>query len=174
MAYEPIGATNNRFIGLSSDTKPTDVKAGATFLEYDTGILSVTPDNGTTWIVKSAPGMLTSKTTINLKQAAANYDLFELGSAAIEVISLVAIGTANLAAEATFTGFSIQSTDDPPVAMLDVAKAAMTAAGIHFQYAGPAVVAAGKKIQLTIKGGATAANQNMLVFIAYRAGGVMT
>ena len=56
MTVQAIGSMNNRFIGLSTDTKPTGVNAGATNLDYDTGVLSITPDNGTTWIVKSAPG----------------------------------------------------------------------------------------------------------------------
>ncbi len=47
--------TPERFIGISTDTKPTDgatsVRPGATFLEYDTGLLYITYD-GTNWVVK--------------------------------------------------------------------------------------------------------------------------
>ncbi len=40
-----------RYIGLAADSKPTSVKAGSTYLAYDTGILYVTHD-GTNWVVK--------------------------------------------------------------------------------------------------------------------------
>jgi len=45
MAVTRIGNLGNRFIGLSTDTKPTTCQIGATFLEYDTGKLYQTPDS---------------------------------------------------------------------------------------------------------------------------------
>ena len=56
MAVKRI-VTPERFVGLSTDSKPTDgatsVRPGATFLEYDTNVLYITHD-GTNWVVKSA------------------------------------------------------------------------------------------------------------------------
>ena len=40
-----------RFIGLSTDTKPTSVSIGSTFYEYDTKRMWITYD-GTLWVVK--------------------------------------------------------------------------------------------------------------------------
>ena len=50
--------TPERFVGASTDTKPTDgatsVRPGATFLEYDTGVWFITYD-GTNWVPKLDP-----------------------------------------------------------------------------------------------------------------------
>lgn len=48
--------TPNRWVGLSTDTKPTQavtpsVRVGDTFYERDTGVLSITYD-GTNWVIK--------------------------------------------------------------------------------------------------------------------------
>jgi len=48
-------ATIERYIGLSTDTKPTGVRISSTFLEYDTGTLYVTYD-GTLWTPKIVAG----------------------------------------------------------------------------------------------------------------------
>jgi hypothetical protein len=45
-----MGNYINRFYGLSSDTKPTTVPVGSTFLETDTGFSWVTYDDGTHWV----------------------------------------------------------------------------------------------------------------------------
>ena len=39
-----------RFIGLSTDTKPTDVPVGSIFFEHDSHVSYVTYD-GTNWVV---------------------------------------------------------------------------------------------------------------------------
>uniref|UniRef100_A0A6M3J916 Uncharacterized protein n=1 Tax=viral metagenome TaxID=1070528 RepID=A0A6M3J916_9ZZZZ len=56
-----------RFIGVSTDTKPTranesQVVAGATFYEYDTGNMYITYD-GTTWTIKGYDGATTKTVT---------------------------------------------------------------------------------------------------------------
>uniref|UniRef100_A0A6M3LIG0 Photosynthesis system II assembly factor Ycf48/Hcf136-like domain-containing protein n=1 Tax=viral metagenome TaxID=1070528 RepID=A0A6M3LIG0_9ZZZZ len=50
-------ANTKRYIGLSSDTKPTSCLVGAFFWEYDTGNLFVTPDGGTTWAEYTQPNL---------------------------------------------------------------------------------------------------------------------
>ncbi len=45
--------TINRYIGLSSDTKPTSVPVGSTYYEYNTGEMYVTHD-GTSWVKKDS------------------------------------------------------------------------------------------------------------------------
>jgi hypothetical protein len=47
MAVKLIG-TIQRYIGLSTDTKPTGVLVGSEFIEYNTGIVYTTYD-GTNW-----------------------------------------------------------------------------------------------------------------------------
>ena len=49
MAVTRMGNYINRFYGLSSDTKPTSVPVGSTFLETDTGYSWITHD-GTNWV----------------------------------------------------------------------------------------------------------------------------
>ena len=53
MAVKKI-ATIQRYIGLAADTKPTGVPSGSTFLEYDTGLLYITYDNGVNWAIKKS------------------------------------------------------------------------------------------------------------------------
>lgn len=44
-------STIHKYIGLSSDTKPSSVPAGSTFYAYDTGLIYITPD-GTNYYQK--------------------------------------------------------------------------------------------------------------------------
>ena len=164
-----------RFIGLSTDTKPVqataDVPIGSTFFEYDYQRLFVSID-GTIWTLKSAAEYPVAVTAIDLNQAAGDYDLFDAPATSdITVFSLVVIIPADLtgAAAGSLTAISIQSTDDTPVEFVSAtagAKAKLTA-GAHLIYAGHGVVAATKKIQLTIAGGATTAAQVCQVYMTY-------
>jgi hypothetical protein len=170
MAVARIGSLGNRFVGLSTDTKPTtNTQIGATYLEYDTGKLYTTPD-GENWILKSAEGALFQTTTIDLEQAAGDYDLFTAGLSDVEILHLTIIIPSDLTAEATLTSISIQSTDDTPVEFISATAGAVAnlTANKYLQYNAGETVAGGKKIQLTIAGGATAAAQVCTVFIAYR------
>ena len=160
--------TIQRFTGLSTDTKPTGA-VGCTFLEYDTGKLYETPD-GTNWVLKSAENALFQTTTIDLKQVAASYDLFTAGLSDVEILHFTIIIPANLTAEAALTSISIQSTDGTPVVFISSTAGAVANLTLnkYLQYNDGATVASGKKIQLTIAGGATAASQVCTVFVAYR------
>ncbi|MCK9437459.1 MAG: hypothetical protein M0Q12_09650 [Synergistaceae bacterium] len=170
MAVTRIGSLENRFIGLSTDTKPTTCQIGATFLEYDMQRLFVSPDGGTTWTLKTPSDLLTVKKVINLKQAADSYDLFTATTQNVFIDFLTIVIPADLTAEENLTSISIQSTDDPPVEFISATAGALAnlTEGKHLQYSGPAVVASTKKIQLTIAGGATADDCNCLVYVSYR------
>ena len=48
MAVELI-ATIQRYVGLSTDTKPTGVPIGSEYLEYNSHVLYITYD-GTNWV----------------------------------------------------------------------------------------------------------------------------
>jgi hypothetical protein len=170
MGNQRIGNLSNRWIGLSTDTKPTSgIPVGATYLEYDTGKLYTTPD-GSNWVLKSAEGAIFQMTTIDLNQAAGDYDLFTAGLSDIEILHLTIIIPSDLTGEETLTSISIQSTDDTPVEFVSATAGAVAnlTANKYLQYNAGETVAGGKKIQLTIGGGATAASQVCTVFVAYR------
>jgi len=169
MSVTSIGSLNNRFIGLSTDTKPTtNVEAGATFFEYDTQNLFLY--TGANWTLKTPSDLLTVTNIINLKQAAASYDLFTATTQNVFIDFLTIIIPSDLTEEETLTSISIQSTDDTPVEFISATAGALAnlTEGKHLQYSGPAVVASTKKIQLTIAGGATADDCNCLVYVSYR------
>ena len=170
MAVTRIGSLENRFIGLSTDTKPTTCQIGATFWEFDTGKLYSTPDGGTNWVLKSTEGAIFQTTTVDLNQVAADYDLFTAGISDVEILHLTLIIPADLTEEESLTSISVQSTDDSPVEFISstVGAVANLTKDEYLQYNAGGAVGAGKKIQLTIAGGATAAEQICTVFIAYR------
>lgn len=170
MSFQRIGNLSNRWIGYSVDTKPTEgIPVGATAFEGDTGKLYTTPD-GSNWILKNAEGALFQTTTIDLHQAAGDYDLFTAGLSDIEILHLTIIIPSDLTVEETLTSISIQSTDDTPVVFISSSAGAVANLTLnkYLQYDGGEKVAGGKKIQLTIGGGATAAAQVCTVFVAYR------
>ncbi len=55
MAYKTIAGIM-KYIGLSTDDKPTGVPIGSECLEYDTGNTYITHDGGTTWSIKEESG----------------------------------------------------------------------------------------------------------------------
>ena len=162
---------NNRFIGLSTDTKPsTGVPIGATFLEYDTGCLfSYT---GLNWFLKNNPDHLFSVSTIDLHQVAGDYDLFTAPSYSIQVLEFGLIIPSDLTGEAagSLTSISVQSTDTVPVVLISSTAGAKVNLTLdkHLLYTGGGVVAGTKKIQLTIAGGATTAEQICKTWVKYQ------
>ena len=157
------------YIGLSTEAKPA-TQTGSTFLEYDTGALYVY--TGANWILKEGPDHLFSVSTVDLNQVAGNYDLFTAGASNVQILEFGLIVPADLTGTAagTLTAISVQSTDDTPLVLISStvgAKANLTA-DKHLLYTGAGVVAATKKIQLTIVGGATTAAQVCNVWVKYQ------
>jgi len=73
MSNKAIGSQNNRFIGLSTDTKPT-VDTGATYFEQNTGFMFIY--NGYAWVPKSfMPETTVNYKQISLAQAAGAYNV---------------------------------------------------------------------------------------------------
>lgn len=153
---EAIGHLNNRFIGLSTDTKPETVVAGATFLEWNTGLMFIY--NGYAWVPKTfLPETTINYKQISLAQAANTYDVMTATAQALFIDSVIVHVPDDLSAVETFTGISVQTDDGTPIVLFSGtagAKANLTG-NFHAVYRGPSVTAATKKIQLTI-GGATA------------------
>lgn len=114
----------------------------------------------------------TSKTTIDLNQAAGSYDLFT-GTTADVILTGFSIRLPNVdvSDDASLTSISIQ-TDDATVTTLlssaDGAVANLTAESQH-SYSGIVYIDAGTKIQLTIAGGASDATTTCQVGAIYTA-----
>ncbi|MDD5511880.1 MAG: hypothetical protein PHI12_13865 [Dehalococcoidales bacterium] len=155
MAVTRIGSLENRFIGLSTDTKPTaNTQNGGTFYEWNTGFMWLY--NGYAWVPKSfMPGTTVNYKQISLNQAAAAYDVMTATAQNLFIDAVIVHVPDNLSAVDTFTGISVATDDDAPIEILSStagAKAKLTGNFFHV-YRGPVVTASTKKIQLTIGGG---------------------
>jgi len=169
MSVEAIGATNNRFIGLSTDTKPTSVNAGATFFEANTGFMFIY--NGYAWVPKSfMPESTVNYKQISLNQAANTYDVMTATAQALFIDAVIVHVPDDLHSVATFTGISIATDDGTPIVLLSStngAKAKLTG-NFYSTYRGPVVTAATKKIQLTIGGGSAGAGKVADITVLWR------
>jgi hypothetical protein len=157
-----------RYTGLSTDTKPA-APVGSTFFEFDTQHLYHTPD-GTHWTLKTPASQLTVTTSHSLNQSAASRTLFTATTQNVFVDFLAIYIPVDVSAVETFTGISIQSTDDTPVEFISAvagAKANLTAGKI-LTFRGPRIVASTKHIQLTIGGGAVGVTCAAQVWVSYR------
>lgn len=147
--------TVKNFIGLSTDTKPTtEVPPGSNFWCSDTGVLLKCYD-GTNWIAYSENSVV-QPGTVDLHNAAANYDLFTAtgGSVYVEYFTLT-LPNKDLTDDAALTGITVQ-TDTTTVIVLIASAAGLKAQLTNskvFTYATPFALPVGKKIQLTIVGG---------------------
>ena len=169
MAVQSIGSLNNRFIGLSTDTKPTSINAGATFYEVNTGFMFIY--NGYAWVPKSyQPETTVNYKQISLAQAAAAYDVMTATAQALFIDAVIVHVPDDLSAVATFTGISLATDDGSAIEILSaVAGAKANLTGNFFSvYRGPVVTAATKKIQLTIGGGSAGANKVADVTVLWR------
>ena len=169
MALQPIGATNNRFIGLSTDTKPTSVNAGATFFECNTGFMYIY--NGYAWVPKSfMPDSTVNYKQISLAQAAAAYDVMTATEQALFIDAVIVHVPDDLHSVATFTGISVATDDTPVITILPTADglAAKLTGNFFYTFRGPVVTAATKKIQLTIGGGSAGAGKIADITVLWR------
>lgn len=169
MTVQAIGATNNRFIGLSTDTKPTGVNAGATFFEANTGLMFIY--NGYAWVPKSyMPETTINYKQISLAQAAAAYNVMTATAQNLFIDAVIVHVPDDLHSVTTFTGISIATDDDAAIEILSAvagAKAALTGNFFHV-FRGPNVTVATKKIQLTIGGGSAGAGKAADVTVLWR------
>ena len=152
--------TVKRFIGLSTDTKPTtDVPPGSTFYAWDTNIMFICYD-GTNWTPKDVKSFVTA-TTFDMHQGAASYDLYTAttGDVYVERFTFT-LPNVDCSDDAALTGISIQSDSSPVVTLLAAAsgvKANLTA-NAAFVYSTPFNLPVTKKIQITIIGGTATAD----------------
>jgi hypothetical protein len=148
------------FIGLSTDSKPTDAPPGSTFWESNTNNYFKTHD-GTDWVSASPGGSFTATGTENLFAAAGNYDVFTAtgGNVLVERFTFT-LPNIDVSDDAVITGITIQTDTTVPIVLLAAAaglKANLTA-NASFAYNTPFTLPVGKKIILSIVGGTATAN----------------
>ena len=165
-----IGSLENRFIGLSTDTKPTaNTQNGATFFEQNTGLMWIY--NGYAWVPKSyMPGTTINYKQIDLNQAATDYDVMTATTQNLFIDAVIVHVPDDLSKVATFTGISLATTDSAAIEILSAtlgAKANLTGNFFHV-YRGPSVTVATKKIQLTIGGGTAGAGMVADITVMWR------
>lgn len=109
-------------------------------------------------------------TTIDLNQAAGPYDLFTGTTNPVLIDSLI-IRCPDAAAGGSLTSISIQSNDSTPQVLISSSDApvANLTAQAQIAWTGECYLDTGKKIQLTIAGGATGASYVCTVAATYKA-----
>jgi hypothetical protein len=160
------------FIGLSTDTKPTtEVPPGSTFWAYDTGTMFKTYD-GTNWRAYSENSVV-QPGSIDLNQAANTYDLFTAtgGSVYVEYFSITMPATPDVTNDATITSIAVVTDTTTVLTLLSAAAGAKAnlVANTVFSYALPFTLPVGKKIRLTIAGGAADGATVCITSCRYRA-----
>ena len=170
MSVTRIGSLENRFIGLSTDTKPTaNTQNGGTFFEFNTGLMWIY--NGYAWVPKSyMPGTTINYKQIDLNQAATDYDVMTATTQNLFIDAVIVHVPDDLSKVATFTGISLATTDSAAIEILsaaDGAKANLTGNFFHV-FRGPSVTASSQKIQLTIGGGTAGAGMVADITVMWR------
>ena len=165
---------SERYLGLSTDSKPTGVGIGSTFWEYDTNILYVSHD-GTNWTAKDIRSVILP-TTFDLNQAASTYDLYTATGASVYVerFTFTMPSSPDVTDDATITSISIQTDTATVITLLSAANGAKAnlIADTVFSYTTPFALPVGNKIQLTIAGGAADASTVCTVSCRYQPVGV--
>lgn len=159
-----------RYIGLSTDTKPAGRPPGSTFYESDTGIMYIRTDAA--WVVREASRAQFASfvTTIDLDQAAGDYDLAEAAGGDCIINSLaVRMPDRDASSDVTLASISVQTDDATPFEFISAAAGAVAnlTAEAQLVWAGTALLAQGQKIQLTIAGGAADAATVCKVVVRY-------
>jgi hypothetical protein len=150
-----LETTIKRFIGLSTDSKPTGVPSGSYFWAYDTGTLFKTY-NGTDWIAYSVNSVV-QPGTVDLHAGAGNKDLFTAtgGSVYVEYFSITMPAVSVADDIGGITGISIVTDTTTVITLLGAVAGAVAnlTADAVFTYATPFALPVGKKIILALAGG---------------------
>jgi hypothetical protein len=165
-----LETTIQRWVGLSTDTKPTSPPTGSTFYEANTGYSY--KYNGYAWLPVDilADGLTVNYKQISLNQVANTYDVMTATTQNLFMDAVIVHVPDNLSAVATFTGISVQTNDETPVVILAQAagvKANLTG-NFYSVYRGPAVNASTKKIQLTIHAATAGAGSEADITVMWR------
>jgi hypothetical protein len=167
MAYKLVRVTRS-YVAAAADAKPAGVDVGSKLWAYDTDQWFITY-NGTDWAATGVNSTLKS-TTIDLNQIAGAYDLFTATAQDVLIKSLVfALPAVNVSDDAAITGISIQTDAATPAVIISAAngvKANLTSSA-QLSWTGAVLLAATKKIQLTIIGAASDAATVCKVTVEY-------
>ena len=162
-----LETTIQRFIGLSTDTKPTSPPVGSPFVETDTGFTY--KYNGYAWLpVSFMPDSTINYKQISLAQAAGDYSVMTATTQALFIDAVIIHVPDDLSAVATFA--SIKVATDTPVVLLSAAngaKAKLTG-NFYYVYTGPIVTPATDILEVTIGGGAAPANSVVDITVLWR------
>lgn len=112
-----------------------------------------------------------ASTTIDLAQIAATYDLFTGATQDVEVEALIIrLPNVNVSDDVNITSISIQTDDATPFVFVSTAQGAKAnlTAEVQIPWTGSMLLKVGKKIQLTIAGGAADAATVCDVVVKYR------
>jgi hypothetical protein len=160
--FTDLGAILN---GAGITTFPAAAPAGdgvnlAAVIRYIENLVAVT----------SAGRLQEAATTIDLNQIAANYDLFT-GTTQVVILESLIIAMPNAIAGGALTSISIQTNDATPQVLIDNIQGAVAnlTAENQLTWQGVCRIGVGKKIQLTINGGATGAGYVCNVNVESRA-----
>ncbi|MBT7080146.1 MAG: hypothetical protein HN929_01545 [Chloroflexi bacterium] len=161
--------TIQRYIGLSTDTKPASPKFGSTFLETNTGFMWI--HNGYAWIPKTfMPESTVNYKQISLNQVAADYSVMTATAQALFIDAVIVHVPDDLSAAAGFTSIAIATDDVAPIEILSAANGAKAnlTGDFYYVYTGPVVTAATKIVEVTIAGGAAGAGSEVDVTVLWR------
>lgn len=144
----------DRYIGLSTDTKPTISNPGSTFFEVNTGYLFT--HNGNAWVPKSAfLGQTTNYKQVSIATAG-DKDVMTATTQNLFIDAVIVHVPDDLSGVAGLTSLAVATDDGTPITIMTAAqgaKANLTGDFYHV-YRGPVVTVATKKIVLTVVGDA--------------------
>ncbi len=166
--------TIQRYLGLSTDTKPENAKIGSLFFETDTRNWYKCSD-GTNWVLLDnysvGTGVLQiGVKTIDLNQSADTYDLF-IGSTQPVIVEKLNVKMPTGDCGGDLTSISIKTNSATPATFIDSTLGAVgnLKSEADISWIGNVVIPVGKKIQLTIAGGAHGSEYIATVYVQYRA-----
>ena len=128
--------TPERYIGLTGDPRPTNVRSGATFYAYDTDLMYITYDGGTTWVAKDKKdiiGKLAANSGVNIGDVGT-----VLTSVSTATTTKQAIGSSNTQVIVSNASrkFAVFVNDSDEVIYLDLSATAVMNEGIRLNAAG--------------------------------------
>lgn len=146
----------SRYLGLSTDTKPTDCDVGSTFFEFNTGYMMIW--NGYAWVPKA----YMPETTVNYNQidiaTTGAKDVMTATAQDLFIDAVVIHVPDDLSGVAGLTSMAVATDDVTPIEIMSAAagaKANLTGDFYHI-YRGPSVTVSTKKIVITMSGAAGA------------------
>jgi hypothetical protein len=147
-----LETTIQRFIGLSTDTKPTAPPVGSMFFEANTGYSF--KYNGYAWLPINimADGLTVNYKQIALNQAAAAYDVMTATTQNLFIDAVIIGVPMDISGAAGFTSIAVATDDVAPIELMSAAEGAKAnlTGNFYFVHRGPNVTVATKKIQLPL------------------------